>query len=64
MSFGPLSVAFDPPTPPTWNIEWYGKQVDQLDTMHHAKVTLTGAGADGLAVWDVLDSAPDSCETT
>ncbi|MFE5888813.1 hypothetical protein ACFQ6E_07740 [Streptomyces sp. NPDC056462] len=44
-------------------IEWYGRQVDQLDTMHSAKVTLTGAGADSLAVWEVLDSVPDASES-
>ncbi|WP_406203903.1 MULTISPECIES: hypothetical protein [unclassified Streptomyces] len=44
-------------------IEWYGRQVDQLDTMHSAKVTLIGAGADSLAVWGVLDSAPDASES-
>ncbi|MFE1786661.1 hypothetical protein ACFW9F_29835 [Streptomyces sp. NPDC059506] len=45
-------------------IEWYGKQVDQLDTVHSGKVTLTGAGADGLAVWDVLNSVPEAYGTT
>ncbi|MFC9245054.1 hypothetical protein ACFT7S_13760 [Streptomyces sp. NPDC057136] len=45
-------------------IEWYGKQVDQLDTVHSGKVTLAGAGADALAPWDVLDSAPDTGAAT
>ncbi|MFE2019331.1 hypothetical protein ACFW9O_14990 [Streptomyces sp. NPDC059499] len=39
-------------------IEWYGKQVEQLDTVHSGKVTLTGAGAGTLAERDVLNSAP------
>ncbi|MGP3635219.1 hypothetical protein ACTU45_17930 [Streptomyces sp. 24-1644] len=39
-------------------IEWYGKQVEQLDTVHSGKVTLTGAGAETLAKRDVLNSAP------
>lgn len=37
-------------------IEWYGKQVDQLDSAHHAKVTLLGSGVETLAVWDFLGS--------
>ncbi|WP_185299468.1 hypothetical protein [Streptomyces finlayi] len=47
-------------------IEWYGKQVDQLDTVHSAKVTLAGAGAgaNALAAWDVLASAPDTASLT
>jgi hypothetical protein len=44
-------------------IEWYGRQVDQLDSTHSAKVTFTGSGADGLAVWGVLSSAPDTSES-
>ncbi|MEU8999827.1 hypothetical protein AB0C95_34275 [Streptomyces caniferus] len=39
-------------------IEWYGKQVEQLDTVHAGKVTLSGRGVDTLAKRDVLDSAP------
>ncbi|MEU9112352.1 hypothetical protein AB0D04_11280 [Streptomyces sp. NPDC048483] len=41
-------------------IEWYGKQVEELDTVHSGKVTLTGSGSgsDMLAKWDVLNSAP------
>ncbi|MFF3305655.1 hypothetical protein [Streptomyces sp. NPDC002908] len=39
-------------------IEWYGKQVEQLDTVHSGKVTLTGTGAETLAKRDVLNSAP------
>ncbi|MFD9498000.1 hypothetical protein [Streptomyces sp. NPDC060035] len=39
-------------------IEWYGRQVEQLDTVHSGKVTLTGAGAETLAKRDVLNSAP------
>ncbi len=39
-------------------IEWYGRQVEQLDTVHSGKVTLVGTGADALAKRDVLDSAP------
>ncbi|MFJ4122234.1 hypothetical protein ACIP3U_13005 [[Kitasatospora] papulosa] len=39
-------------------IEWYGKQVEQLDTVHSGKVTLTGAGAATLAERDVLNSVP------
>ncbi|MFE4693052.1 hypothetical protein ACFRH6_23800 [Streptomyces sp. NPDC056749] len=39
-------------------IEWYGKQVEQLDTVHSGRVTLTGAGAATLAKRDVLDSVP------
>ncbi|GAA2474543.1 hypothetical protein GCM10010406_08240 [Streptomyces thermolineatus] len=41
------------------SIEWYGKQADQLDTVHSGEVILTGAGADELATWDVLYSTPD-----
>ncbi|MFF6984100.1 hypothetical protein ACFZAV_42035 [Streptomyces sp. NPDC008343] len=44
-------------------IEWYGRQVDQLDATHSAKVTFTGSGADGLAVREVLSSAPDTNES-
>ncbi|UZJ29449.1 hypothetical protein [Streptomyces endophytica] len=39
-------------------IEWYGKQVEQLDTVHSGKVTLAGSGVATLAKRDVLDSAP------
>ncbi|MFF9686558.1 hypothetical protein [Streptomyces sp. NPDC014623] len=39
-------------------IEWYGRQVEQLDTVHSGRVTLTGAGAETLAKRDVLSSAP------
>lgn len=39
-------------------IEWYGKQVEQLDTVHSGKVTLTGTGVETLAKRDVLNSAP------
>ncbi|MFC9407338.1 hypothetical protein ACFRAA_22310 [[Kitasatospora] papulosa] len=39
-------------------IEWYGKQVEQLDTVHSGKVTLTGTGAETLAKRDVLNAAP------
>ncbi|MEV8405234.1 hypothetical protein AB0R12_05320 [Streptomyces niveus] len=39
-------------------IEWYGKQVEQLDTVHSGKVTLTGAGAETLAKRNVLNSTP------
>ncbi|WP_329226631.1 hypothetical protein OG488_06080 [Streptomyces sp. NBC_01460] len=39
-------------------IEWYGRQVEQLDTVHSGKVTLTGTGAERLARRDVLNSAP------
>ncbi|MGW8884009.1 hypothetical protein [Streptomyces sp. NPDC055749] len=39
-------------------IEWYGKQVEQLDTVHSGKVTLKGAGAEALAKRDVLNSEP------
>ncbi|MET7366165.1 hypothetical protein ABZS61_10090 [Streptomyces sp. NPDC005566] len=39
-------------------IEWYGRQVGQLDTVHSGKVTLTGAGAETPAPRDVLHSAP------
>ncbi|MGA5166171.1 MULTISPECIES: hypothetical protein [Streptomyces] len=38
------------------SIEWYGKQVDQLDTVHSGKVTLTGVGAATLSRRDVLSS--------
>jgi hypothetical protein len=44
-------------------IEWYGRQVDQLDTTHSAKVTFTGSGTDAMAVWEVLSSAPDTSES-
>lgn len=44
-------------------IEWYGRKVDRLDTAHSAKVTFTGSGADGLAVREVLSSAPDTNES-
>jgi hypothetical protein len=37
-------------------IEWYGRQVEQLDTIHSGKVTLAGAGAEKLATHDVLES--------
>ncbi|MEV7104337.1 hypothetical protein [Streptomyces atroolivaceus] len=40
------------------SIEWYGRQVQQLDTVHSGKVTLTGAGAETPAEHDVLKSAP------
>lgn len=39
-------------------IEWYGRQVEQLDTVHSGRVTLTGAGAETLAKRDVVYSAP------
>ncbi|MFD6331550.1 hypothetical protein ACFWGI_18500 [Streptomyces niveus] len=37
-------------------IEWYGKQVEQLDTVHSGKVTFKGAGAETLATREVLNS--------
>lgn len=39
-------------------IEWYGRQVEQLDNVHSGKVTLTGAGAATLPKRDVLNSVP------
>ncbi|MFI6106068.1 hypothetical protein [Streptomyces sp. NPDC051310] len=36
--------------------EWYGRQADQLDTVHSGKVRLTGAGAETLCRRDVLRS--------
>ncbi|MFF9866437.1 hypothetical protein ACF1G0_13560 [Streptomyces sp. NPDC013953] len=38
------------------SIEWYGRQADQLDTVHSGKVTLTGVGAETLCRRDVLSS--------
>lgn len=40
------------------SIEWYGKQVEQLDTVHTGKVVLTGFGAEVFAKRDVLSSVP------
>lgn len=37
-------------------IEWYGRQVEQLDTVHSGKVTFKGAGVEALTRRDVLSS--------
>lgn len=39
-------------------IEWYGREVEQLDTVHSAKVTLTGEAAESLAPGSTLTSVP------
>jgi hypothetical protein len=36
------------------SVEWYGRKVDQLDTVHSGRVTLTGAGAGTLSRRDTL----------
>ncbi|MCX4823794.1 hypothetical protein OG883_28755 [Streptomyces sp. NBC_01142] len=38
-------------------IEWYGREVEQLDTVHSGKVTLTGAGAELVRPQDALVAA-------
>lgn len=60
MVFQPLGSAAGPGTPGflLTEIEWYGKQVEQLDSVHSGKVTLTGAGARTLTKRAVLNSAP------
>ncbi|MEU2261215.1 hypothetical protein ABZ557_13225 [Streptomyces sp. NPDC019645] len=35
-------------------IEWYGKEVEQLDAVHHGRVTLTGPDAGAVRPRDTL----------
>ncbi|GGT32752.1 hypothetical protein GCM10010271_41070 [Streptomyces kurssanovii] len=39
-------------------IEWYGRQVERLHTVHSGKVRFKGAGAEALTQRDVLSSRP------
>ncbi|MEU2108924.1 hypothetical protein [Streptomyces sp. NPDC019507] len=38
-------------------IEWYGREVEQLDAVHHGRVTLTGPGAGAIRPGDTLTAA-------
>ncbi|MEV7884237.1 hypothetical protein ACWD3I_37390 [Streptomyces sp. NPDC002817] len=38
-------------------IEWYGREVEQLDTVHSAKVTLSGESAGKISPGSTLTSA-------
>ncbi|MET7454691.1 hypothetical protein ABZT03_22925 [Streptomyces sp. NPDC005574] len=45
----------DPPRSRLEKIEWYGKSVEQLDTVHSGKVTLLGYSAELLAPGSMLN---------